>query len=800
MKLNAGDLALIRTRPQETRLWLSIFEPQTVLACQINDGSIAKGARTIPFNNVTEGSYLLVESGMTMYIGTSPGGRDVGRIRVRSATANNDIIVSENSHIEWVDDLYLTIVYFFEIWPMYTRLVQNGETVTFYKDWDIVYTNQNSVLGSFVNMGCHYAGFLEDDDKVDVYYSASGTLNLRGLGMTYQWHFEGGTPTGSSAQTPGNIMYDTPGFYTTKLAVSFAGGGLDVSYRHVSIYDRPEDGVNVPILKWEMGDISGSRAQGGHKVNVTVHEDVSSVVDGALVVIFADDWYGGTKQSLGGNALGRPTIVFNGYIMDGSIVHDYQHSSVSFDVGSPSEIMKISEGFSVSVESRTANETSTWYQLREMDVRRAMYHYLRWHSTVLYTNDFEFVGTDQNIQYFDSDRGSIYNAINTVMRGALVGEVVCDRQGKIWAEVDIGATDGAVTGSFADVMTVRREDWIGQPDIVERINAPLSFLEMGGIAYAGPVAATFQAFMTSAPGSAPRFRGKVERRQGLALASQAQLNTLAGNIFAHRNARYPNISLRLASNFRNLDIAPQEVVNLIVFPDDTERGISFIGDRFHIEGMSLGYDETTGLMLPTIDIHGVTQGIAGDSIIIPDVPPTEGYDQPPLELPALPVLAFPPFNFAGETDGGSFLIGHAFDNGVGFTTQTSWTKVTFSGLTGYNAGSMTFGGTNIRPALTTIYVVTLQVKFTSDPGEAWAAITPNDQVADPFYTHQIVSRVSLDEGSGIYWVHGSGMFPLIQDTAYNLRMKTTNSVTAWARIAVASILPPVITGIDMSVN
>lgn len=797
-ELNSGDLALIRTRPQETRLWLSIFEPQTSLACQINDGSIAKGERVITYNNVTEGSHLLIQSGMTMYIGSSLGGMDIGRIRVRSADAST-ITISENSHIEWADDLYLTVVYFFEIWPVYTRLVQNGETVTFYKDWDIVYTNQNSLLGSFVNMGCHYAGFLEDDGEVDVYYSASGTLNLRGLGMTYLWEFEGGTPTGSSSQTPGNIMYDTPGFYTTKLKVSFAGGGEDLSYRHIAIYDRPEDGVNVPILKWTMGDISGSRAQGGHKVSVTIHEDASNIVDGALVVIFADDWYGGTKQSLGGNALGRPTIVFSGYIMNGTIVHDYRHSSVSFDVGSPSEIMKISEGFSVSVESRTAAATSTWYQLREMDVRRAMYHYLRWHSTVLLTNDFEFLGTDQNIQYFDSDRGSIYNAVNTVMRGALVGEVVCDRQGKIWAEVDVGATDGA-TGTFPDVMTIRRDDWIGDPEITERINATLSFLELGGIAYAGPTVATFQAFMVSAPGSAPRFRGRVERRQGLALASQAQLNTLAGNIFAHRNARYPNISLKLASNFRNLDIAPQELVNLTVFPDDTERGISFIGKYFHIEAMSFGYDPVSGLMLPTVDIHEITQGISGDSIIIPDVPPTEGYDQPPLELPALPVLAFPPFNFLGEEDGGSFLIGHAFDNGAGFTIQTSWTKASFSGLTGYDAGDMTFGGTNMRPALTTIYVVFLQMKFNADPGEVWAAITPNGQVADPFYTHQIVAQPALDEGGGIYWVQGGGMFPLIEDTPYNLRLKADNSVTCFARISVASILAPIITGIDMAVS
>ena len=50
----------------------------------------------------------------------------------------------------------------------------------------------------------------------------------------------------------------------------------------------------------------------------------ASVKDGALVVIFADDYYGATKQSIG-NVPNRGSIVFVGYIIDGSISVNYRN-------------------------------------------------------------------------------------------------------------------------------------------------------------------------------------------------------------------------------------------------------------------------------------------------------------------------------------------------------------------------------------------------------------------------------------------------------------------------------------------
>jgi len=834
MGITPQELQLLETKPHRTKLWLSIYEPNTVLACQVNSGVISKGARSISYDNTTSGSHFLVESGMTMYIGSTAGDDDKGRIRVKSADASS-IEVAENSHIAWEDNLYLTIVNFHEITAIYPRIIQDPSDPTdviFYKDYDIAYTNQNAVLGSFVNMGSHYAGFVDPATKEkDVYYSASGTsyVGVTGTSLNYHWWFQGGNPTGSHVHTPGNITYDTPGYYTTRLIVSGSNNAVDSSYRHISIYDKPEqsttknwipnprmydgdgddiadnwgsggtvsptntivthplvergfmqraeyttgpgevggygfwhftngesfsegdsatlsidifgtadrdlrlylqaydntnayiDGIfstlsitstltrytltydslpantnhlrvrfnpvdnldggggynfdvrfgavqvekkghddpyidgeqsnglwlgaanesesirisNSPILNWELNTLEGSRERGGYRGQIVIREDIpeETIRDGSLVVIFAEDWYGNTKQSIGGG-LGRKSVVFAGYIIDGTISYDWQEKMVEFEVGSPTEVMKNIEGFSVSVESK--NAPSTWFELKDMNVEKALYHYLRWHSTVLKTTDFEFPDQDFRIQYFDSDRESLYNAVNNLMTSTLIGNIVSDRQGKIWAEIDTSALDTPSDYKEQSKLILNNDNWMGTPIIEERQTSIVSYLEMGGIAYDGPPTHNSDALLTEAPGRAPNYRGRVERHQGLALSSQSQLNTLAGNVFAHKNARYPLITYNLAGNYRNWDIAQQSLIPVTIELDDTPRRISFSSKLFTMEEMEFEYNPEDEILLSSIGLTEITSGDDAETVTIPDVPEVEGgYNVEPLEVPPI---------------------------------------------------------------------------------------------------------------------------------------------------------------------
>jgi hypothetical protein len=151
-------------------------------------------------------------------------------------------------------------------------------------------------------MGSNYAGFIDaTTGTAQVYWDGSECDNVAGVttGSSYVWSFEGGNPTGSTATTPGWITYDTPGHYQARLELLSPDGNFtDFGIRHVSIYDRPGVGPNNPILQWGINEFSGGRDEGGYNARLWVKQDVESVVDGALVILFADDEYGDTVQSI----------------------------------------------------------------------------------------------------------------------------------------------------------------------------------------------------------------------------------------------------------------------------------------------------------------------------------------------------------------------------------------------------------------------------------------------------------------------------------------------------------------------
>jgi len=710
--LTPAERTLINTRPHRTRLYLSVYEPPTALAAQVNWTGSMDGLREVPFDNVTAGDVLSVESGMTLLVGTTPGADDRGRIRVRSGNTGSTLTLAENNDILWADDLYLTVLRFWEVWPVYPRYVQNGLDITFYKDYDIPYTDQNEVCGTFINMGPHHAAFLEDSSAC-VYYSASGTTDLLGRGLEFDWAFEGANPTGSTDHTPGWVCYDTPGHYTTRLIVTVTGTSItETSYRHVSIYNRPEVGTDTPLNHWGFSsDLSGDRSSGGWDGRIWVHNPVNrtKIRDGALVVIWSEDWYGDTKQSIGGNALNRSSIFFVGYIKAGTVSWNAITSAAEFDTVSISDMMKQREAFSVSVESKAA--PAAWDEVLDMDVRRALYHYYKWHSTLFYTTDFEFRGTDYPVQYFDADRQSLYDGGNTLMDSGLLGALVCDRQGKMWAEIDISAQHDA-TGTSVVASDIFKGDWVGTPALQERQLKETSVLELGGVAYSGPTTGTMTELLSQAPGNAPAYSGRLERLSGLILLDQGQLNSLTGDVFAYRNSHYPELELEFAGNYRYIDIAPQEALLLTVGKTDTDREIEWDRKPFTIRSQSWLYNPEYEFVTTRGTLAEVTSGVSGSTLGIPEEPPDDEYELPDLHIPPLPRFLFPdtsPKVYAEVWPGS------AFDDGPGITIPhggVNWTPLIGASNITVKCYPATFllGGATFVPPISGYYLCNVENK------------------------------------------------------------------------------------------
>jgi len=635
MQISDANLELIRKRPQSTELFLSVFQPRIAFRCRVDDTLIAKGERTIDYDTIIEGSYLDVEPGMVLCVGTLANPKSLGKTRVKSITVAH-IVVAENSDVEWANNALLTVYRYFEVLPVYPRIIQDPadpEKVIFYKDYDVEYDDQNSVLGAFPNMGSHRAAFLEGG-SAQLWYTSSGTSALQaGTTFAYDWAFEGGDPTGSVSDHPGYVVYNTPGHYVTKLMVSGSNGAMETSYRYVSIYNQMESGTSLPFQRWSLENLAGSRDEGGYTASIILHETVDETLieEGSVIVIFSRDYYGSTKISLGGNQENNSSIFFVGHVLDGSIQYDYSTSTVRFDVGSITRYLQQMVGFSISVESNNAPDT--WYELQQMDMERAIYHFLKWQSTVLLTTDVSYVGTNPQLQYFDSDRSSIYDAIDNVVRSAVVGKAVSDRQGKIWVEPDITISE---TGTYRTTMQMTNRDWANSPVIDELTTPALSYLEMGGIQYDPSGTGTVAARMACSPGEAPSYRGAMEQTQGLALNSQAHLNQIVGNLFAFRNYKYQSIEMDLAGSYRNIDIAPQESLNIIIDPADTNRNVTIHMD-FNPNSLTYIYDPVSKLLLASTSVIPVVNGDVVETMPIPDIPIDPGgggYNAP--KLPEFP--------------------------------------------------------------------------------------------------------------------------------------------------------------------
>lgn len=642
---DATDSQLLGLYPQQTKNYLSIYQPSLALIGQVS-GSYSRTNQTVSYDGVVSGSYsnVTADEFMVMLVGSAPMNEDYGRTWVRSATASQ-IRVVESDHINWQDNAYITILKYTEIIPVFPRIIQdpsNDENVIFYKWYDLAYTNQNSVLGCVPVAGSHYAGF-----GTRVYYSASGTSNILGNSMTYAWTFEGATSGSSTAHTPGYIDYPGPGHYRTLLNVTSSNGAVDKTIRYISLYNRPGEGPNQPYLDWTRSEFAGSIDGRGYTCRIKVRDPIpaDTVLDGALVVIFKDDWYGDQQASVKNNGLGRSNISMVGYIEGGTIQYNYYDGSVEFQVVSPTKIMEICEGFSISVEDSAS--PTTWYQLLNMTVKRAIYHYMKWQSTIMLCNSVQMQFTDRDVQFFDADRTTLYDALYSFLNGTLYGNIVSDKLGTIWMFQDPAAVHDPTT-NIPTALSITKTNWIGQPMITERQFNDVCYIEMGGILFVASTDAS-TALLGSAPGLSPAYHGRVDKKQGLALISQTELNNMVGDLYAYRNSRYPDVQLKMRSNYANLDIAPPEKLLLNVASDDTPRRVTWTDKPFVLTGISWERDEKQQIELPTVTLAELPSAYAGTTISIPVDPPTVstptgggGYSQPPIYNPGIytpPALA-----------------------------------------------------------------------------------------------------------------------------------------------------------------
>lgn len=617
--LTAPQLVTVRDLNQHTELYIAKYEPEVIWTARINDPDITKGARVLNYDSAV-GDYNNIQRGMTLYLGTTPGGDDIGRVRYRSIeTGVSQITVAPDSDIQYADNQYITIKDFHEFWPVFPRNFANTGTLTleFYKDYDISLTDENTNFDPVVIMGPAFAGFY--DTFPSIYFTATGSYTVDGSTITgYSWQFPNGVTGTANVGTPGLISFVPvgPGHYTVACTVTASNGKTATGYRHIVLLDR-NTGDNLPISDSSFEDLDGEWGS-GYILKIKVRNRADEFKDGDLVILFAEDYYDFAKQSFGGYP-GREHVVFTGYVSNVTTQYNAMNSESTLTIKGMATYMVNKEMFTLEMYD-TPDTPLDWTQIQNMTINKMLNHFFRWHTTLLSMNDFIHILTapgDYRDNWVQTSKGEISTIVGDFLKNRVMGAFSSDRQGRCFAEVDWQVI---VTGSRpASVMSFQNTDWVGKPVILERIEQPIANVLVGGQAY-DPPTYTGTAFLSRAPGEVQTYNGKSQNVSGLSLVDQDHVNTIAGLYYAKMNNRTPEINLELANNMRNIDVAKSELYNFTVDANSTYR-FGSTAQTFRMMPRKISYKLQNFVLKATVNFETETSGPPGDTIIIPvDVP------------------------------------------------------------------------------------------------------------------------------------------------------------------------------------
>jgi hypothetical protein len=580
----------------------------------------------------------------TLWVGSTPGHRDVGIVRAKSMLSTwphvtGAIKVAENSDIQWEDGLYLTLKDEHRVWPRFPRVALSefpdptGTIVAWWKDYDIEYADQSIEEPPVVVMGPPACAFI-DGGLASVNFWGGDSYSPRDTELaTGTWTFPHGTPATASTlgteAAPHSVTWTTPGAYMTRLHVIDENGHTSNGYRPVFIFDR--SGANAPYTDFEIRSMSGDFSAGGWTASFRVfaEADVEDFPEGTQIVVFAEDWYGGEKRSIGGYG-DRENIVFVGWIKADSVRKEPTTGEITFDThGVHGELLNC-PGFPISVE-RVTETPEDWGEIYNMDLDLAAFHVGYWHSTMYEVSDVLESGDTRDCKYMDIPEGNIYNQLDrTVWNETILARTLVDRQGRIKYDHNPQYLQPHERGYLDTIMTLQNGDWLGRVEAQELHEPRVSWVDASGARLAS-WEKTYPVF-SMAPGETPKADGAFTQLTNLLVSNQDDVNRMAGYALANANKAHPDRTTGLAAvrvplqgNYRVFDIQPQEWV---LFPSlDTLReargpyvddGTPWpTGTRFIPRDIDLSFDNNFGCFMTSLGLEPETIGPTGSSVVYP---------------------------------------------------------------------------------------------------------------------------------------------------------------------------------------
>lgn len=692
---SAGELTSWRSRTQ-VRLYAYFFKSTVVFRARVNQSTFTYPITQVTFDTVTTGAYGDIKPWMTIaFSAYADDGADAGRTYARpdssGVVATSTVLnVGRSSQgvregeLNLSDNYYITVWDHHKIWGVAPHNDMDPDNPTSYR-WGSWAYDADDAFPPVVNMGPDTLVLVDEDtDTADIDFGQVAcyvTNPAASSTLTYAWDFGDGTPSTSSSAAPSNVNFPVGARYV-QLTVTDDQGTTNTGYRLVVVADRAHaDLTKVAIVNHlQRGD--------GQEMMVRLLEgrDYSDYIDGAEVLIAQEEYYAGTKGSIG-NISDRAHMVGTFYLDTES--HTGEGSARGWKRNTRLRLidaanrLKQLPGFPQVVARDAA--PAVWEQMSGATIDRYVHFLLHWHSNVLTRHDFVWSGTNTSYPFtqLSSPGATLWEQAN-LRTQAIRHLLACDQHGVLRMAKDniILPTSSQASGyslpvsrsststlqlAAADVAAIR---W-------EYLYHPRGHWNWGSAVVASTLDADAVEDLSSvfcvSPGFAPG-QGANSQDVGEQLVNattpQAELNMVEGNRYtARQNAVVGNLVVELTRTGNiGVDPAIGEWITLPSSMQTTMRGRTIAGRMAQVIEIQWTYDHQKGTRTQSWGLE--IEDTAGTPAV-GYTPPDNTSNPGVIDIPDLPdPPGYPPNPGAGLTPNASD-IGVFASNNYLYRTSTA---------------------------------------------------------------------------------------------------------------------------------
>lgn len=632
-----------RQSPYAAKYWLYVWNPAVVFQAQVTNVSNLK----YPLTNVTvdtaiQGSSANVRPGMTAIFGSTAGGDDLGKTRVRSTVSGSTMPIGRTpqgrrlGEIDIQATTYVTVLDQRLVWAKIPKMNKKGKT------WkDETAFNSGIAQPPIANGGPAVAGFVDPDtDTLTVDFNALNSVIVDASAsiLSYSWSFgSDATPTTSTSATPTAVFPAGPPRYVY-LTVS---DGTRTHTTAVVVYPAPRSGQYAPN---QMAPDSFERTltPQGQRLRFRINADMEAPPDDAVVLLFAEEYFGSSKGSIAGPT-GRENVKFCGWISGTNEESrataegmDKRSSFEALDVGGRLAELPAFPQIVIRKQSPTK-----WEHMANANADRYIHYLLHWHSTALEVAPFQLSGTGStyNFKTFSSDGGSLADQVNALAK-AIKRVLTCDSHGILRVLPDPQRLNSGSRTSTV-IVDLEPQDW----SLVGREQNPyprIHWLEGEGfIAGTGKP----KPVLAIAPGKSPGQGVSSQKGKGMLLVDAADLTATLGHDYARLNTDEGTYSIALAhGGDAGIEPAHMEWVRLTISEAAAAyRGVAFTDARFLPLEVTFRHNAETGAQQQVLRLERETFGTTAQlerppvNTLPPYIPPASIWQPPPIVVPPAPV-------------------------------------------------------------------------------------------------------------------------------------------------------------------